>query len=261
MKSLLIFSAWIAALIFTVVPKAKAQESDFDLYEIRIYHLEDDQQEERVDQYLKEAYLPALERAGIEKTGVFKPVETDTSGGSQIYVFIPYTSAKQYLQIPQQVAADEEYHSSGSNYLNASHDDAPYERVETILLRAFEGSPHFQENNLTGEPSERIYELRSYESATEELFKNKVRMFNEGEIDIFDRLGFNAIFYGEVLAGSRMPNLMYMTSFENMEARNKHWEAFGQDPAWEQMSGMEEYQDNVSHIDITLLRPASYSQL
>ena len=37
--------------------------------------------------------------------------------------------------------------------------------------------------------NERIYELRSYESATEKIFANKVHMFNEGgEIDLFKRL-------------------------------------------------------------------------
>jgi hypothetical protein len=35
-----------------------------------------------------------------------------------------------------------------------------------------------------------------------------------GEVPLFVRLGFNAVFYGEVIVGSHMPNLMYMTTFE-----------------------------------------------
>ncbi len=84
-------------------------------------------------------------------------------------------------------------------------------------------------------------------------------MFNEGEIDIFDHLGFNAVFYGEVLAGSRMPNLMYMTSFENETTQKEKWGNFGSDPDWIKMRDMEEYQGNVSHIDIFLLHPTEYS--
>ncbi len=62
---------------------------------------------------------------------------------------------------------------------------------------------------------EKVYELRSYESATEKLYLNKVDMFNAGgEITLFEQLGFNAVFYGMVLAGSKMPNLMYMTSLK-----------------------------------------------
>ena len=53
-------------------------------------------------------------------------------------------------------------------------------------------------------------------------------MFNEGgEIDLFNKLNFNAVFYGEVLSGSSMPNLMYMTSFENKADRDAHWKSFG----------------------------------
>ena len=58
------------------------------------------------------------------------------------------------------------------------------------------------------------------ESATEKNLKIKVQMFNQGdEIGLFKRLNFNAIFYSEVISGSKMPNLMYMTSFENKAAR------------------------------------------
>jgi hypothetical protein len=45
-------------------------------------------------------------------------------------------------------------------------------------------------------------------------------MFNEGgEIELFKRLNFNAVFYASVISGSRMPNLMYMTSYESKADR------------------------------------------
>ena len=85
-------------------------------------------------------------------------------------------------------------------------------------------------------------------------------MFNKGgEIALFKRLGFNAVFYGEVMAGSKMPNLMYMTSFDNMQSRNDHWKTFVDDPEWKKLSAMPEYQHNVSHIDISFLYPTEYS--
>jgi hypothetical protein len=76
-------------------------------------------------------------------------------------------------------------------------------------------------------------------------------MFNAGdEIGLFNRLGFNAVFYGEVLSGARMPNLMYMTTFENQASRDAHWKAFVDDPQWKKLSTMPEYQKNVSRIEI-----------
>lgn len=238
-----------------------AQSVTRDFYEIKIYHLQDGDQEKQVDEFLEQAYLPALDRAGINTTGVFKPVGQDTATTKKIFVLIPYTSAEEFMKTAEELEKDENYNENGRGYLQAPYDNPPYERIETILLQAFEGMAEFKAPKLTTPASERIYELRSYESATEELFKNKVRMFNEGEIAIFDRLNFNPVFFGEVVAGSRMPNLMYMTSFENMAVRNDRWKAFGEDPAWGEMSGMEEFRDNVSHIDVIFLRPASYSRL
>ena len=87
-------------------------------------------------------------------------------------------------------------------------------------------------------------------------------MFNEGgEVALFARLHFNALFYGEVIAGSAMPNLMYMTSFENKSDRDEHWKAFGNDPEWKKLSARKEYQNNVSKITIEFLRPTEYSDL
>ncbi len=77
----------------------------------------------------------------------------------------------------------------------------------------------------------------------------------------FPRLGFNAVFYGDVIFGAKTPNLMYMTSFENMNARTEHWKAFSSDPAWKTLSGMKEYQKLVSRIEIVLLHPTEYSEL
>ena len=121
-------------------------------------------------------------------------------------------------------------------------------------------APQLQLPNLSSARKDRIYELRSYESATEKIFKNKVHMFNEGdEIGLFKRLNFNASFYGEVIAGGKMPNLMYMTCHENKTARDANWKNFGSDPYWKKLSGMPEYQHNVSHIDISYLYPTEYS--
>jgi hypothetical protein len=135
--------------------------------------------------------------------------------------------------------------------------------MESILLQAFPDMPrHAVPQAFRGPKPERIYELRSYEGPTEKLFANKVRMFNAGgEIPLFARLGFNGVFYASVLVGSHMPNLMYMTAFDNMAARDQHWKDFFNDPFWKQLLADPQYQHNVSHVDIVFLHPADYSEL
>jgi hypothetical protein len=85
-------------------------------------------------------------------------------------------------------------------------------------------------------------------------------MFNDGnEVALFKRLGFNAVFYAEVLAGSHMPNLMYMTTFNDKADRDRHWTAFSSDPEWKTLVATPEYQHNVSKADILFLHPTVYS--
>jgi hypothetical protein len=234
-----------------------------EFYEMRLYHITSAQQAEQIDAYLKNAYLPALHRAGIRKVGVFKPVESDTAhAGKRIYVLIPYTSLDQLISLPETLLKDKEYQSAGKVYIDAPYNNPPYARMESIILQAFSGMPHLEAPAFRTPANERIYELRSYEGHTEKIYKNKVQMFNEGdEVGLFKRLGFNAVFYGEVLSGSRMPNLMYMTTFENKASRDEHWKAFSNDPQWKKLSSMNEYQNNVSKINIYFLHPTEYSDI
>lgn len=231
-----------------------------EFYQLTVYHFQNEKQEQILDNYFKNSLLPALHRMKINNVGVFKSLANDTVPDKLIYVFIPFRSLEMATELPSKLKADVDYASAGAEYLDAAYNDPPYSRMETILLRAFPLAPQMQLPSLQSAKKERVYELRSYESATEKKFQNKVQMFNQGdEIGLFKRLNFNAIFYSEVISGSKMPNLMYMTSFENKAARDDHWKTFVNDPYWKNLSSMPEYQNNVSHIDITFLYPADYS--
>jgi hypothetical protein len=233
-----------------------------DIYEIKVYRMKTNDQVSQVDNFLKNAYLPALHRLGVSSVGVFKNVGIDSAVEKSIYVWIPLRSLEQINRIEDGLSTDVTYNKDGAAYLNVPFDAPAYSRIETIVLRAFNKMPHFQSPSLKGDPAERIYELRSYEGSGEKLHRQKVRMFNEGgEIPLFKRLGFNAVFYAEVLAGSHMPNLMYMTSFDNKASRDEHWKNFSADPEWKRLSALPEYQHTVSKADIILLHPADYSEL
>lgn len=229
-------------------------------FALRVYHLKTRQQEALIDSFLQRQYLPTLHAAGIPTIGVFKPIGNDTAADKRIYVFVPFISLAQHQKVEQ--ATTTKLLASGGAYVNAAYTSPAYGRQENILIKAFDEMAGLAAPKLDAPKSERVYELRSYEGASEQLFRNKVQMFNAGgEIKLFDRLGFNAIFYGEVVFGAKMPNLLYLTAFANMPAREAHWKAFGADPEWQALSARPEYQHNVSHSDITFLRPTPYSDL
>ena len=253
---------WLVLVLLVTGQAAWAQSAKRDFYEIKVYHLKDKTQEARVEQFLQNAYVPALHRAGIRKVGVFKPVATDTTAGKRIYVFIPLTSLEQLAQLPQTLQKDQQFAAAGQEYIEAAADNAPYRRMESMVLQAFSQFPAFKTPALTGPRRERVYELRSYEGPTEKIYRNKVQMFNEGgETKIFDKLKFNAVFYGEVLAGSHLPNLMYLTTFADKASRDAHWKSFTDDPDWKALSARPEYQKNISHADTYLLFPTEYSDI
>jgi hypothetical protein len=257
MKYILVF------LFLTISVSALQAQKEF--YQLKIYHIKTNEQEDKVDEFLSKAYLPALHNAGIAKVGVFKPVvAADATPPTEklIYVFIPFKAYGDMDKLSKKLLKDETYLLAGKNYLEATYTAPPYERLETILMNAFEGHPKFTLPKLSSPAKTRIYELRSYESYTEAIAKNKIEMFNKGgEIGLFKRLNFNAVFYGEVVAGSRMPNLMYLTTFENKADRDAHWKAFGADAYWKELSAMPNYKNNVSKNDTKFLYPTDYSDI
>lgn len=231
-----------------------------EIYQLTIYQYATAVQEAVLNNYFKNALLPALHKMGYKNIGVFKSLANDTVAVKTMYVYLPLKSLNDQLSIAEKLNKDSDYRTAGADYINAVYTAPPYTRMEVIVLKAFPLTPQMQLPNLTAPKNERVYELRSYESATEKIFANKVHMFNEGnEIDIFKRINANAVFYSEVIAGSHMPNLMYMTCYENKTDRDAHWKNFGSDPAWKKLSAMPEYQHNVSHIDITFLQALEYS--
>ena len=247
----------VGGLFQSWMPSAKTER---EFYQLTVYHFKDASQEKVLDNYLQNALLPALHKINIKNIGVFKNRSNDTLADKTLYVLIPVKALEDIMKISSKLNTDKDYQAAGAEYLNAVYTSAPYSRMETILLHAFSLAPALQLPKLSSARKDRIYELRSYESATEKIFTNKVRMFNEGdEIGLFKRLNFNASFYAEVIAGSKMPNLMYMTCHESKTVRDANWKNFGNDAYWKKLSAMPEYQHNVSHIDISFLYPTEYS--
>jgi len=247
-----------AILIIALTLSAAAKGQDF--YQIQVYRLKVKAQEQRVDNYLEKAYIPALHRAGIKSVGVFKPIPSDTASGKQIFVWLPLSSLDQLDKLQAALAKDVVYQTAGADFLNAPFDNVPFSRKESILLKAFPDAPACFIPAHKTKPSERIYELRSYEGPTENLFRQKVKMFNQGgEIKLFNSLDFNAVFYAEVISGSTMPNLMYLTTFSDKASHDAHWDAFKNHPDWKKLSALDEYKNTVSRSVIRLLYPTDYS--
>ncbi|WP_235296390.1 NIPSNAP family protein [Portibacter marinus] len=222
---------------------AQAQE----YIQLRKYTFDKTEQLQQTEAFIENIYLPELKKKGYSRVGVFRNHAEESDTALYLYLLLP---------IPNPTTL----YDTDIEILDIFPEEKHYARVENVLLKSFQDMPMLKPSELSGPRKDRIYELRSYESPTDKKYINKVDMFNAGgEVILFEELGFNAVFYGEVIAGSNMPNLMYMTTHANQKARDDNWKAFVDAPKWKEISSMPKYQKNVSHIDIHFLYPTSYS--
>lgn len=243
----------------TETDATQAEQVQREYFQLKIYNFESPDQEAMLDEYFQNAMIPALHRLGITYVGVFKPHEELNERKNFLMVLIPFQSLDQFEKLPDQLMQDAEYVQTAEAYIDAPFDNPPYTRIESNILLAFSSVPKMVLPELNSPRSQRVYELRSYESATEKLYRLKVEMFNEGEIAIFQDLDFNPVFFCEVLSSASMPHLMYMTAHADTTAQRLNWEAFGQHPEWDRMRNLERYQNTVSSITRYLLYPTDYS--
>jgi hypothetical protein len=260
----ILLTVWMVFMVLASPLQAAARmemlKGGQQYYELRVYRLKSEEQKKVVEDYLRTAAIPALNKLGISPIGVFD--EADQKEGLKLYVFIPYKSLEQFAQTPAKLLADATYQTAAAPYLNVANTEPAYERLESTLMQAFKNMPTLKVPTTTAPKRERVYEFRSYESFSEQSGLKKIDMFNDGgEIKIFEKLGFNAVFYAQAIVGSQQPNLVYMTTFDNKEARDQHWAAFGSDPDWKRISGLPEYQNTVSKAHVHFLTPTEFSQI
>jgi hypothetical protein len=255
-----VFLTVFLILIGTTSNATINQNNPRDYYVIQIYHCTDKSQISNIDAYLKSTYLPHLHAAGISKVGVFEPIDNDSAKDKRLMVWFPLQSINDLDKLDQLVEAIDPLGNNPLIHLENADSSLPYSRIETILTKAFKNQAQFVTSSDLVKSADRIYEFRSYEGPTEDMYLRKQHMFNEGnEIELFKKLNFNAIFYSKVIAGSRIPNLIYMTSFNNLEDRNAHWKTFGEDPTWKYISNLPQYLKTVSKADIILMTARDYA--
>jgi len=226
------------------------------------YSLKTGTQPRRLADFLQNAAVPALNRAGVSPVGVFEVtfgLPTPT-----VFVLAPFATAGALFSIEGTLDKDEQFAAAGSAYLNATAADPAFVRQDVAILAAIPQAPRIQVPAATAAKGPRLFELRTYESPSERAHRAKVRMFAEmGELDIFRKAGLTPVFFSRTAAGPRMPSLVYMLVHENMAAREKSWDNFRNDPDWKKLAATPGYTDPeiVSNITTIFLRPSSYSQI
>ena len=243
--------------VFGAVNETLVKKCEY--YEFRVYKTNDIDKKKKLEIYLENALLPALGRMGINRIGVFSNIKDQND--YSIYVLIPYSTLDLFAWVNSKLQKDKEYLLAAKEHFAALKDDPIFTRIQSKFYKAFDGMPIIEMPKQTAGNEPRIFELRIYESHTEEKAALKVDMFNSGEIQVMRDTELAPVFYGEALIGDDLPNLTYMLSASNMEEHKIHWSKFGDHPEWKRMKEIPKYKGTVSNITKIFLIPTAYSQI
>ncbi|HVT92415.1 MAG TPA: NIPSNAP family protein [Bryobacteraceae bacterium] len=252
-----LIGAALASGISMPIPAANQKPSILELRWLKMRNSPDNELG-RTRDFFQNHVMDVLHRSGVTTVGAF----TCSIGQDSPFLLAvsEFPSMAALETAGERVWSDAGFLKAYAEYAGSA--PRVYEREEVMLLRSFSGFPAIRPPQ-SEEGKAHTFELRMYESTNGVTLARKVKMFNTGEIGIFERLGMKPVFFGETIAGSRMPNLIYMLSFDDLGARQKLWGEFVSDPAWKKMSSIPEYSDSliVSNISNWILQPLDFSQI
>jgi hypothetical protein len=232
-----------------------------EFYQLRRYSLFSGPQTGLTEHFISDALIPALTRRGMGPIGAFRiDFGPETP---QTLVLIPGPSVESLATLDLELAKDAEFLKAADPFWSAPATAPSFLRAEYSLLAAFEGWPKITPSPAAATKAKRIYQLRTYESPSYRDHVRKVEMFNNGEFDIFKVAGFNPVFFGDTIVGSRMPSLTYMLSVPDAATMDAHWNSFRDNPDWKKLSSDQKYafEPIVSNITNLVLSPLSSSQI
>jgi hypothetical protein len=251
---------FVAAAAAGIAGSAIAEETAKSQYfALCYYYMRSGPQVDRTTKYLSDAYLPAARRAGVKISGFFSPVIGERS---PFILSLAVHSSLAAVETASAHLAEDKAFQKGWDEYNIIGDPA-YTRMETALLRAFDGIPQLVAPPTDAKRAARTFEMRTYESTNEKASRRKIKMFEDGEAGIFRRLGMSPVFFGQGIFGRNLPSLTYMLAFDDLASRERLWKDFGADEEWRKLRAQPGLSDAeiVSDISNEMLRPLAFSDI
>jgi len=233
---------------------SEAQPASKNIYELKVYQFSGGAGVNQIKNYYTKAVIPFLNKRGAT-VGAFG--EYSKEEPPRIYILHAHKSPTAYWNAVQEMKTDAAFIDAAKPYHNLPASQPVFERYETLLLEAFKSIPQLR----TPSKDRGLFELRIYESHNEDAFKRKVKMFDDEELPLFDKVGLHPVFFGELLAGKYMPALVYMLWFKDMKEREANWDKFRTSNEWEVMRNKEIYANTVSKVRKLFLEPLDFSQI
>jgi hypothetical protein len=238
----------------TSAKPAPSASKEKEIYEWRIYTLTG--AGAQLDSFFGRTLFPAYHRKGII-TGAFKPFHPKEGESDRRHVLLIYPDIATFHRVKREIWSDRIFREAAQPYFDATAPAPVYSSFETYLSEAFDKIPTHRKPD----SARTLLELRIYHSPNEEANQRKVKMFNVDEIAVFDQTGINSVLYGDILAGLRMPALMYLTWYRDEPTRSEAWKRFVEHPDWLRIKSLPQYANTATDNQSILLAPMNYSQI
>ena len=129
-----------------------------EYYDLRRYQLTSGPGTKLTDNYFAGALIPALNRLGIGPVGAFSIYfGPDTPA---YYLLLPSIKLETLVTADLELAKDPTFMKAAAPFWDAPGSAPPYSKIESTLLRAFDGYPRLVVPAAAAKKEKRIYHLR-----------------------------------------------------------------------------------------------------
>ena len=249
------------ALTTLAAVSAFAQKQSY--IELRTYTCSSAEKRDALMGILDKALIPALNRQGATKVGVYTSSAQLNKGKEEydkvLYTLSVYPTLEAFAASENKLLADKEYMQAIEGITSAPMKDPLYDSCRSVLLCTFKACPDVVQ---VAKSPDRIMQLRIYNSYNIERNARKISMFEDGgEIQLFRDAGMPPVFFGHALSGDWLPNLTYMLSFDSEEHQKKAWDKFINCEGWKKLKADPLYKDTANKITNIILKPSPNAQL
>lgn len=237
-------------------PAGTSETGRTRIYLLQTFHLRHGTQLARIHEYLSNWALPTLRKLHSGPQIALEALLAPHM--PQVALILGFESMEQMWKLRGQLNEDEELQRAFEAWQEGP--EPPFERQHNTLLEATAYSPEIVVPETPPEKP-RIFELRVYHSPTWRQLRALHERFAGPEVQIFARVGVYPVFYSATIFGANMPNLTYLTPFDDLAAREKAWSAFAADPEWvkARKESIDKHGQIVSVLEISLYRATPYS--
>ena len=238
-------------------PPPIAETVPTPIYELRIYTAAEGKLD-ALNTRFRDHTVKLFTKHGITNLGYWTPIDNEKN---QLIYLLSYPSMIARKTSWEKFVADPEWQAA---YAASETEGKLTTKVENVFLQATTFSP---EVTVEAKTTPRIFEMRTYTTTPGNLV-NLHKRFSDHTIELFAKHGMTNLWYFELVddAQRKANTLIYFLAHDSVEARDKSFAAFRNDPQWKAALAASEKNAGgpltaENGVQSVLMKPTDYSPM